>query len=184
MGKHAHNVGLAVSFLWAAGYRSGSKIGECPAASAGGCGGSHATAPPAGLFGELAGNITGLLATEKNNTTPFTLENDTAPEFYVTGKPAPDAPQVRKLEQDVGGLTAANPYTGTTQDITNYLAGPTEEAILHIVNADPARTLKEGAEIIVRMAQIGPRRPHRRLLQPPRPRSLVVRPDRRAPGRL
>ena len=95
---------------------------------------------PAGSFGELAGNITGLLATEKNNTTPFTLENDTAPEFYVTGKPAPDAPQVRKLEQDVGSLTAANPYTGTTQDITNYLADPTEEAILHIVNADPART--------------------------------------------
>ena len=95
---------------------------------------------PAGSFGELAGNITGLLATEKNNTTPFTLENDTAPEFYVTGKPAPDAPQVRKLEQDVGSLTAANPYTGTTQDITNYLANPTEEAILHIVNADPART--------------------------------------------
>ena len=95
---------------------------------------------PAGSFGELAGNITGLLATEKNNTTPFTLENDTAPEFYVTGKPAPDAPQVRKLEQDVGSLTAANPYTGTIQDITNYLANPTEEAILHIVNADPART--------------------------------------------
>jgi len=47
---------------------------------------------------------------------------------------------VRKLEQDVGGLTAANPYTGTTQNITNYLADPTEEAILHMVNADPART--------------------------------------------
>ena len=95
---------------------------------------------PAGSFGELAGNITGLLATEKSNTTPFSLENDTAPEFYVTGKPAADAPQVRKLERDVGGLTAANPYTGTTQDITNYLADPTEEAILHMVNADPART--------------------------------------------
>ena len=95
---------------------------------------------PAGSFGELAGNLTGLLATQKNNTTPFTLENDTAPEFYVTGKPAATAPQVRKLEQDVGGLTAANPYTGTTQNITNYLADPTEEAILHMVNADPART--------------------------------------------
>jgi len=40
----------------------------------------------------------------------------------------------------VAGLTAANPYTGTTQPITNYLADPTEEAILHMVNADPART--------------------------------------------
>ncbi len=95
---------------------------------------------PAGSFGELDGNITGLLATEKHNTTPFSLEDDTAPEFYVTGQPAPDAPQVRTLERDVSGLTAANPYTGTTQDITNYLADPTEEAILHMVNADPART--------------------------------------------
>ena len=47
---------------------------------------------------------------------------------------------MRTLEHDVGGLTAANPYTGTTQHITNYLADPTEEAILHMVNADPART--------------------------------------------
>jgi hypothetical protein len=95
---------------------------------------------PAGSFGELAGNLTGLLATQKNNTTPFSLENDTAPEFYVTGQPAADASVVRKLERDVGGLTAASPYTKTTQDITNYLANPTEEAILHMVNADPART--------------------------------------------
>ena len=42
---------------------------------------------PAGSFGELAGNLTGLLATQANNTTPFTVETDTAPEFYVTGQP-------------------------------------------------------------------------------------------------
>jgi hypothetical protein len=95
---------------------------------------------PAGSFGELAGNITGLLATQKGNTTPFSLESDSAPEFYVTGNPANDAPAVRALERDVSGLTASNPYTGTTQPITNYLADPTEEAILHMVNADPART--------------------------------------------
>jgi hypothetical protein len=95
---------------------------------------------PAGSFGELAGNMTGLLATQASNTTPFTLENDTAPEFYVTGNPGPDTSAVRTLERDVGGLTNANPYTGTTQPITNYLADPTEEAILHMVNADPART--------------------------------------------
>ncbi len=95
---------------------------------------------PAGSFGELAGNLTGLLATQKADTTPFSLENDTAPEFYVTGQPSAGAPQVRTLERDVAGLTAANPYTGTTQPIANYLADPTEEAILHMVNADPART--------------------------------------------
>ena len=37
-------------------------------------------------------------------------------------------------------LTAFNPYTAGTQPITNYLANPVEESILHMVNADPART--------------------------------------------
>jgi hypothetical protein len=95
---------------------------------------------PSGSFGELAGNMTGLLATEKNDTTSFTLENDTAPEFYVTGDPGPDVPAVRTLEHDVAGLTATNPYAGGSQNIANYLADPAEEAILHMVNADPART--------------------------------------------
>ncbi len=58
----------------------------------------------------------------------------------MTGQPKADAPQVRTLERDAAGLTAANPYTGTTQPIANYLADPTEEGILHMVNADPART--------------------------------------------
>jgi hypothetical protein len=95
---------------------------------------------PAGTFGELAGNITGLLATQKSNTTVFSLESDTAPEFYVQGNPGPNDPTVRTLERDVGSVTASNPYTGTTQPVANYLADPTEEAILHMVNADPART--------------------------------------------
>jgi hypothetical protein len=95
---------------------------------------------PAGSFGELAGNLTGLLATQKNDTTPFGLENDTAPEFYVNGNPSPASPAVRTLDHDVAGLTSFNPYTGATQPIANYLADPTEEAILHMVNADPART--------------------------------------------
>ena len=95
---------------------------------------------PAGTFGELAGNITGLLATQKSDTTPFSLESDTAPEFYVTGDPAAGSPTARNLERDVAGLTAFNPYTNTTQPITNFIADPTEEAILHFVDADPART--------------------------------------------
>jgi hypothetical protein len=91
-------------------------------------------------FGELSGNLTGLLATEKSNTTPFTAVQDSAPGLYVTGNPGQDTDMVRQLERDTGGLTAANPYTGTTQPITNYLADRTEMAILHMVNADPART--------------------------------------------
>jgi len=48
---------------------------------------------------------------------------------------------VRTLERDVAGLTANNPYSGNANEkITNYLADPVEEGILHMVNADPART--------------------------------------------
>ncbi len=95
---------------------------------------------PAGSFGELDVNVTGLLSSQTGNTTPFSLEDDTAPEFYVTGDPGADAPEVRSLEHDVASITADNPYAGGTQKIDNYLADPTEEAILHMVNADPART--------------------------------------------
>jgi hypothetical protein len=116
-------------------------VGRAVQPTPAGCNGvTVACTYPAGSFGELAGNLTGLLATQKHDTTPFSLENDTAPEFYVTGRPSPSATAVRRLEQDVAGLTAFNPYTKQTQNITNYLANPTEEAILHMVNADPART--------------------------------------------
>ncbi len=96
---------------------------------------------PAGTFGELDGNLTGLLATEKGDTTPLSMEDDTAPELYVTGDPSASSPEVRTLDRDVGSLTASNPYSGNSDEtIVNYLADPAEEAILHMVNADPART--------------------------------------------
>ena len=47
---------------------------------------------------------------------------------------------MRTLERDVAGLTANNPYTGGTQNIANFIADPVEEGILHMVDADPART--------------------------------------------
>jgi hypothetical protein len=122
-------------------HEAGANVGRAIQPTPANCDGvTVACTYPAGSFGELAGNMTGLLATQKNNTTPFSLENDTAPEFYVTGNPGPNAPQVRTLERDVAGLTANNPYAGGNQKIANYLADPAEEAILHMVNADPART--------------------------------------------
>ncbi len=96
---------------------------------------------PSGSFGELDGNVTGLLAEEEGNTTPFSLEADTAPEFYLTGNPGPDTSTVRTFEHAVAGLTADDPYTGNAhQQLAEYLVDPTEEAILHMVDADPART--------------------------------------------
>jgi hypothetical protein len=92
-------------------------------------------------FGELAVDLNGLLGQETANTTPFTIEADTAPEFYVTGNPGADSPEVRSLEHAVASLTVGNPYSGNTHElIANYLADPTEEAILHMVDADPQRT--------------------------------------------
>jgi hypothetical protein len=95
---------------------------------------------PSGTFGELQGNVTGLLAQETGDTTRFGMEGDTAPEYYINGDPSEYSPAARKFDHDIASLTADNPYTGATQKIANYLADPTEEAILHMVNADPART--------------------------------------------
>jgi len=95
---------------------------------------------PSGTFGEMEGNVTGLLAEETGDTTQFGMEYDTAPEYYINGDPSEYSSQTRGFDHDVASLTADNPYTGKTQQIANYLADPTEEAILHMVNADPART--------------------------------------------
>ena len=81
---------------------------------------------PAGSFGELDGNIHGLLATEKGNTTPFSLEADTAPEFYVTGNPVADAPhgparssatwpRSRPATHTPATLTSRSPTTSPTR---------------------------------------------------------------------
>jgi hypothetical protein len=122
-------------------HESGANVGRAIQPTPANCDG--VTTPctyPTGTFGELAGNVTGLLATQKHDTTQFGMEIDTAPEYYINGNPGPDASVTRTFERDVAGLTAFNPYAGQTQPIANYLADPTEEAILHMVNADPART--------------------------------------------
>jgi hypothetical protein len=122
-------------------HEAGANVGRAVQPTPANCDGVTVTCTyPTGTFGELDGNVTGLLATEKHDTTAFGMEYDTAPEYYINGDPGPDTPLTRTFERDVAGLTAYNPYAGKTQQIANYLADPTEEAILHMVNADPART--------------------------------------------
>jgi len=91
-------------------------------------------------IGELNTNLAGLLATERNNTTPFKLHSDDAPTFYITGNPPLDSSVTRQLEQDVAKLTAQNPRTGNTDTLTQRLANPVEMKLLHMVTADSART--------------------------------------------
>jgi hypothetical protein len=68
-------------------------------------------------FGEIDTNVTGLLSSETGNTTPFSMEDDTAPEFYLTGNPGPATPVVRTFEDDVARLTnPLNPCSGDTNE--------------------------------------------------------------------
>jgi hypothetical protein len=124
-------------------HEAGANVGRAVAPTPAGCDG--VTVPciyTSANFGEIDVATTSLLASETGDTTPFSMENDTAPEFYLTGNPAPDTPVVRSFEHDVASLTnPLNPYSGTVNEkIANYLANPVEEGILHFVDADPART--------------------------------------------
>jgi hypothetical protein len=124
-------------------HQAGANVGRAVAPSPAGCDG--VTVPctyTSSNFGEISVNATGLLASETGNTTPFSMQNDTSAQFYLTGNPGPTDPTVRTFEHNVASLTnPLNPYSGTANEpITNYLANPVEEAILHFVNADAART--------------------------------------------
>jgi hypothetical protein len=123
-------------------HEAGANVGRAIQPTPANCDGSAANpcTYPAGTFGELEGNVTGLLNEETGDTTQFGMEYDTAPEYYVNGDPSESSAEVRTFDHDIASLTAYNPYAGATQKIANYLADPTEEAILHMVNADPART--------------------------------------------
>ena len=107
-----------------------------------GCDGVTVPCTCSANFGEISVNATGLLAGETGNTIPFSMQNDTSAQFYLTGNPGPAEPTVRTFEHEAASLTnPLNPYSGTANEpIANYLANPVEEGILHFVNADAART--------------------------------------------
>ncbi|MBO0702211.1 MAG: hypothetical protein J2P38_04710, partial [Candidatus Dormibacteraeota bacterium] len=101
------------------------------------------TTCPANQMGEVDANVNALLPAGEP---AFSVGSDSSPRFYVNGQPSRTDPSVRKLEQDVGGLTSVDPYVRDsagqpeTVPLTAALADPVEEQTLHMVNADPART--------------------------------------------
>ncbi|MGI9033862.1 MAG: hypothetical protein ACR2HY_09375 [Acidimicrobiales bacterium] len=99
-----------------------------------------ATSSRPGQIGEVAINGKSLLASQKANTTPFYLRNDSAPNFWVNGNPPQTSATVRQLERDVARLSITNPYAGTSEPVVERMADRTEMDILHMVTADPART--------------------------------------------
>jgi hypothetical protein len=91
-------------------------------------------------IGEIDANLSRMLATQANNTTPFSVHSDSAPTFYINGNPGQTDPITRQLERDVGALTAINPITGNTDRIAQAMADQTEQRFLHMVTSDPNRT--------------------------------------------
>lgn len=89
---------------------------------------------------EVNANLRGLLATQKGNTTPFQVHSDMAPAFYLDGNPARDATVTRQLERDVGSLTAVNPITGQTNQVSDKLVDRAGMDALHMITGDPLRT--------------------------------------------
>jgi hypothetical protein len=92
------------------------------------------------LVGEVNGNLAGLLATQQGITTPFTVHVDMAPTIYLTGNPSRTDAVTRAFGRALGQLTAVNPYTGETDNLSAALADPVGMKALHMVTADPQRT--------------------------------------------
>jgi len=90
-------------------------------------------------IGEVDADLSGLLPAE-GITTPFSAHFDSAPAIYLKGNPASDATVTRAFERGMADLTAVNPISGATDQITQFLADPVELNALHMVTADPART--------------------------------------------
>jgi hypothetical protein len=91
--------------------------------------------------GEIDADIDRLLLTERNNNTPFAIHFDDAPTFYIVGNPGQTDPLTRALEHDVSKLTAVNPITGNTDQLTARLADIAEQKLLHMKTASPARDM-------------------------------------------
>ena len=93
--------------------------------------------------GEINADLSLVFATEFNDVTPFTVHSDDAPTLYITGNPAQTASTTRALEREAAGLLGfdlVNGSSGATNQITQALADETEQALLHMITADPKRT--------------------------------------------
>jgi predicted transcriptional regulator len=91
--------------------------------------------------GEINGNLSAMIRTQFQDTTPFTVHSDDAPNVYITGNPSQTDPATRKLEREMAQLHWLNPYTGQNENnIMVALADKTEMKTLHMITADPART--------------------------------------------
>jgi hypothetical protein len=90
--------------------------------------------------GEIALNLTGLLATQVGLTTPFSVHADSAPAIYLDGQPPRDDASISEFARGLDALRVDNPYTGTNEGIVGSFAGEAEQHVLHMLTGDPLRT--------------------------------------------
>jgi hypothetical protein len=90
--------------------------------------------------GEITANLNRLLFQQRNNTTPYSVHNDDAPNLYLNGNPAPTDPLVRSMVRDLDALAVPSPITGLTEKLSALLADPAEMKLLHMIATSPART--------------------------------------------
>jgi hypothetical protein len=91
-------------------------------------------------IGEVSAQLDRLLATQRGNTTPFSIHNDDAPTVYIAGNPDPTAAVTRTLERDFSLLTATNPISGAVDKLSVRLADRAEMNLLHMVTSSADRT--------------------------------------------
>jgi hypothetical protein len=102
------------------------------------CSWTTTPACPSNQLGEVNLNIKTKLP---SGTPTFSVHRDSAPTFYVNGQPDRTNPALRKMERDVFGLNAIDPYVSpTAAPVFVQMADTVEEQTLHMVNSDPART--------------------------------------------
>jgi len=93
--------------------------------------------------GEIAADLSKVYATEFDDVTPFTVHSDDAPTFYITGNPSQTDPKTRRLEQEAAGMLGfdiVQGSNGAVNQVAQALADQAEQALLHMVSRDPART--------------------------------------------
>jgi len=95
------------------------------------------------LKGEIDADLSKVYATEFNNVTPFRVHSDDAPTFYINGNPSQTDTKTRMLEQQAAtmlGFDITQGPNGAVNQVTQALADQAEQALLHMITADPNRT--------------------------------------------
>jgi hypothetical protein len=93
--------------------------------------------------GEIDADLSPIFNTEFGDTKPFRVHSDDAPTFYINGNPGQNSTLTRKLERQSGallGFDILDGPNGGTNNVTEALADQSEQALLHMVTADPNRT--------------------------------------------